>query len=349
MASVKTKLAVGIFVIIGFAFVAVAVIWLGLASRLEKGRFYAAYFNESVQGLSKDSPVKYRGVSIGRVYSLGVAPDDRLIEVIMKIETNMIPGKNIVAELKSVGITGIMYLELDQRNPNAPDLSPHLSFKPPYPVIPTQPSTLEELVGGISEIVNSIKALDFKGISMNIEETLAQINRAVADLDTAGLSHGMKRTMGNIDKAVDDLNTGGLRRNLQRSLKQIDQSFSEVRIASQHVKELTVDARQTVARANGVVGTAGAQFSDTLMRFNQLVADLRSAVADADRLMQTGNTAVERTDLRIARLSEQLQSVLANLKDVGENLSRFSEQISTQPSQLLFSKPPPRQSKPGTR
>jgi len=116
MSSVKTNFTVGIFVIIGFSIVVIAIFWLGMSSYLEKGKFFAAYFDESVQGLDKDSPVKYRGVSIGRVDNIKVAPDSTLIQVILKIETDLKLGKNIVAQLKSVGITGIMFVELDKSN-----------------------------------------------------------------------------------------------------------------------------------------------------------------------------------------------------------------------------------------
>ena len=87
MASIKTKLTVGIFVIIGFSIAAVALLWFGFYTQIKKGQFYIAYFDESIQGLNKDSPVKYRGVSVGRVDSVGVAPDSTLIQVILKIET----------------------------------------------------------------------------------------------------------------------------------------------------------------------------------------------------------------------------------------------------------------------
>jgi len=80
MASLRTKFIVGAFVATGMGIAIAAILWLGASNYLEKGNYYAAYFDESVQGLEKDSPVKYRGVTIGRVYRIGVAPDAALIE-----------------------------------------------------------------------------------------------------------------------------------------------------------------------------------------------------------------------------------------------------------------------------
>ena len=73
MATQKTKFAVGLFVAIGFTLAILVTIWLGMSRFLQKGRFYVTYFDESVQGLDVDSPVKYRGVFTGRVESIGVA------------------------------------------------------------------------------------------------------------------------------------------------------------------------------------------------------------------------------------------------------------------------------------
>ena len=82
MASQKTKFALGLFVTCGIGMVFLAVIWLGMSRYFKNGRYYATYFNESVQGFNVDSPVKYRGVSIGRVERIVVAPDANLIQVI---------------------------------------------------------------------------------------------------------------------------------------------------------------------------------------------------------------------------------------------------------------------------
>jgi phospholipid/cholesterol/gamma-HCH transport system substrate-binding protein len=165
MAAQKTKFAVGLFVAIGIALAILVTIWLGMSRFLEKGQFYVTYFDESVQGLDVDSPVKYRGVFTGRVESIGVAPDSKLIKVILKIESGQKLDQNIVAQLKSVGITGSMFVELDQKRADESDQSPPLSFPSEYPIIASKPSEISGLMGGFEEILNQIKALDLEEIS----------------------------------------------------------------------------------------------------------------------------------------------------------------------------------------
>jgi phospholipid/cholesterol/gamma-HCH transport system substrate-binding protein len=81
----KNYFMVGFFVLIGITAGIVIIVWLGASQYLQKGKTYATYFDESVQGLQIDSSVKYRGVDIGIVDKIRVAPDYRLIEIIMKI------------------------------------------------------------------------------------------------------------------------------------------------------------------------------------------------------------------------------------------------------------------------
>ena len=76
-------------------------VWVGAAKYFAKGSRYAVYFDESVQGLQVDSAIKYRGVAIGNVKRIGVAPDYRLIEVIMKINLGGDMANQTIASLKA--------------------------------------------------------------------------------------------------------------------------------------------------------------------------------------------------------------------------------------------------------
>ena len=128
MARQKTNLIIGLFVILGVVMGVVAIIWVGATSYFQKGTTYISYFDESVQGLQLNSAVKFRGVDVGLVETIRVAPDNRHIGVVMKINMREDLQKNTVAQLKSAGITGIMFVELDLRKPDEPDFSPKIDF-----------------------------------------------------------------------------------------------------------------------------------------------------------------------------------------------------------------------------
>ena len=135
MASLKTKFAVGLFLMVGISFFILVTIWLGMSHFLQEGQYYVTYFDESVQGLEVDSIVKYRGVPVGRVEGIDVAPDAKLIQVTLKIESGQELDRDIVAQLKLVGITGSIFVELDRKEEGEPDQSPHLNFPSEYQIV----------------------------------------------------------------------------------------------------------------------------------------------------------------------------------------------------------------------
>ena len=68
---------VGVFVLVLFSALIGGVLWLssGKSYRTEYV-LYRTYMNESVSGLNINAPVRYRGVEVGRVQQITLAPDN---------------------------------------------------------------------------------------------------------------------------------------------------------------------------------------------------------------------------------------------------------------------------------
>ncbi|MBI4619691.1 MAG: MCE family protein [Desulfobacterales bacterium] len=330
MASLRTKFSVGLFVVIGFAVTIVAVIWIGMSSYFEKGRLYVAYFDESVQGLDKDSPVKYRGVSIGRVDSIGVAPDANLIQVVLKIEKGLESKesrKNIVARLKSVGITGIMFVELDQKKHGEPNLSPRLNFSPQYPVIVTKPSGIKKLFEGVDDVISQLRSLDMKGISDKLKSTIDKINQAIEDTQIKGVSSDIRSSLERVQRILDD----------QRWNKVID----SVEKATSTLSPLASDANETVSRLNKTITRLDRIVADNEKEFAEAIYDLKRSMKKANIILGDGLDLIKDADKGISSLNRHLPATLDNLEKATENLNRLIELLSNQPAQLFFGEPPP--------
>ena len=312
MANLKTKFAVGLFVIIGSALAFVAVVWFGMSHYLEKGHYYVAYFDESVQGLDRDSPVKYRGVSVGRVDSIGVAPDAALIQTVMKIDPEIKPDENFVAQLKSVGITGIMFVELDRKKPDEPDLSPRINFPSKYPVIATKPSEIRQFITEINEVLNQLKSLDLGGISAKVKENLDELNRQMIDLDLKELSQTLKRSLAVWDRALNS-----------------------VKGAAGSIQVMADNADRTIDSLAAALETGKTDLHEALAALNR-------SMQNAEILVKNGGVLLDNTDRRIEQVALDLTVTLRKLEQTGENLNRTVERIADQPSQLIFSEPPRR-------
>ena len=321
MASQKTKFVVGLFLVCGIGIALLAFIWLGMSRYFEKGRFYVTYFNESVQGLDKDSPVKYRGVSVGRVHSISVAPDSKLVKVVLKIETGMVLDINIVTQLKSVGITGSVFIELDQKKRDEPDRSPPLSFPSEYPIVGSKPSEFGQILSGIDEILNKIKGLDLEGIAAKIK----------SNLDT-------------VETAVQEANVKGLARKFERSLDQLNQILD----GHQWDKILT-STQETILEANGffVKGNAAlAHAENAFAQAREILTDkqhaIREALENINKVIDKSASLTTGADETFSLLRQNLLVSAQNLERASENLNRFLEILAQQPSQLILGDPPPR-------
>ena len=313
MASIKTKFTVGLFVIIGLAIVVVTIIWLGKSHYLEEGQYYIAYFDESVQGLAKDSPVKYRGVSIGRVDNIVVAPDATLIKVILKIESSLKPEdhyEDIVAELKSVGITGIMFIELERKKDDEPDLSPEINFPSEYPVIATKPSNISKIIKGIDNVLNQINALDLQEITARFKTTLDTINKTVEDSQIKKISSDIRSSLDKVEIMLE--------------------SFSH---AGSSFDNFAKNADKTVSGIDNFV-------EENKKEFTEAVSNFKHTMKHANILMGNGSKLVKNADVKLSILQRQLFITLQNLEKASYNMNRLLELISDQPSQIIFGEPP---------
>jgi phospholipid/cholesterol/gamma-HCH transport system substrate-binding protein len=200
MVSNTTKLWVGIFVLSGTFILLAAILWLSTSHFYKKGKLYAAYFDESIQGLEVGSTVKYRGISVGRVRSINIAENSRYIEVIMEINNDFTLPKNTVAQLKSVGITGFIYIEFDlmEESEKGGILIPDFTTK--YEVIPTIKSDIGQILQSISEITKEFKSIKVSEMADNINDILETIQDALKEIPVAQLS---KR----LDSVLKTMNT----------------------------------------------------------------------------------------------------------------------------------------------
>lgn len=298
----KTYFMVGLFVLIGITAGIVIIVWLGASQYLQKGKTYATYFDESVQGLQIDSSVKYRGVDIGIVDKIRVAPDYRLIEIIMKINYSG-DLDNTIARLKMAGITGIVYVELDHRDTGDINNSPKITFTPEYPVIPSNPSDIKQIFTGVDSVISQINRVDFKGISDEIKMTARSINTFVSGAETKRIMHNLDTMTASLEKAADKIN----------------------RIISDgKVDEILDDAWESIKEAKVVVKKVREEV-DAL--------NLAETSDKANRLLDNAN---RKTRL----IAEELQVTGENLRRASEHLEEALDRLKADPSDIIFSDPP---------
>jgi phospholipid/cholesterol/gamma-HCH transport system substrate-binding protein len=294
---------VGSFVTVGTLFAVAIILWLGASKYLRTGVKYVTYFDESVQGLQVDSAVKYRGVEVGNVEKIRVAPDNRLIEVVIKVNLRKGTERNLVSQLKSAGITGVVFVELDNRDPKKPNRSPNITFKAEYPIIMSQTSDIARIFSEIDDVYKEIVKIDFDGISNGLMTTMKSVETTLSN-------PRINSIMTNTDNA-----TAGLGKAVQ---------LANQRLEDRKLDEIIVEAKGAVTDARKLISVVkeelhGMKLTDTAGKANRMVDVL---------------------ERRSRAISSELEATSENLRQTTDSLDQLVDRVRSSPSDILFSKPP---------
>ena len=246
----------GIFVLAAIG-VLVAVILIFGSGRLFQSSFtIETYIKQSVTGLDNGAAVRFRGVKIGQVSDIGLSGDiyeqkipfeDRRQYVVVrmqifgdKVNADQIKAyvdDNLRARVKSMGITGVNYIEFDFAGPESVKSYPPLpySWKPAYDVIPSLPNQADEIIAGIQKMITTVNDLNVNGTLKKFDDLVANLNSILA-----GDGKGNQGIM----QSVKDLNVLLGRINQVTSKQELDGLMSEL-VATM------VALRQTISSVQG--------------------------------------------------------------------------------------------------
>ena len=311
MARKTSKFTIGLFVTIGVVIGLIAIVWLGASKYFEIGGIYATYFDESVQGLQKDSAVKYRGVDVGRVEKIRVAPDNALIEVVMKINLKGELQRSHIAQLKPAGITGIVFIELDRKGQGEQDLSPKISFASEYPIIASKSSDIKQILSGVQGVLENLNKIDAKGISEGIVSTVANLNGVITKVDNA------------------------------LAEKRLDEIIIEVKNTLVKFQNFATNIEGEVQTLN--LAKTGAHVESATAKIEKIVnsGEIEAVLKEAKETIGNLNQWVERLDKRSLTVTNDVKVISENLRKASESLELLIERVYASPSDLLFGQPPP--------
>jgi phospholipid/cholesterol/gamma-HCH transport system substrate-binding protein len=202
MSSQSEKFKIGLFVIVSVLLGVSFVIWLGASRWFQVSNKVVAYFTESVQGLETGSPVKFRGVSVGRVYDISMAPDAQHIEVVMSLNSTFKTRGDLGVKMNLLGITGQKYLEMERFEENVRKPKPDLNFEPPYPVITTYPSDIQEFGNALDNLFQKVKAVDLERVSENLVRVTSKLDKLLSDPKIQSLPTEISDTVNEFKRAA---------------------------------------------------------------------------------------------------------------------------------------------------
>ncbi|HVH44946.1 MAG TPA: MlaD family protein, partial [Labilithrix sp.] len=226
MAAPTNHFKLGLFVILAIAAAITTAVALGAQSMRKETMKYHTYFNESVQGLEVGAPVKFRGVTLGFVSAIEIAPDHRHVDVASELDVEDIKRMGLAeiggrsktrfnvppdlrAQLGSQGITGVKFVAIDFFDPKTSP-PPELPFSPPPEYIPAAPSMMKNLEDTITKAMDKLPELvdAVVGITQRVDRMVAQLEKDdVTGKASRTLTHadqvltGLSAAIGHIDQA----------------------------------------------------------------------------------------------------------------------------------------------------
>ncbi len=318
---------IGLFVLVGSVIVVGAILWVGTTKFFEEFDTYATYFDASVEGLERGRPVKYQGVPVGSISSVHLAPDGKLIEVLMQISpSTKIDTVTLRVKSEFSGITGGKFLQLYFPDPEEDeDLMedhPTLNFRPDYPVIHSSPAGLQQLELALTDAVHTIGKVKTKKISNRLIDFLEEGEDMMKDGQDFLKNEDLLNAIKGADQSLRQINA---------LLARIDSAdiIDNVQLISQNL----VDASERVQSA---VDSLGKQVIDLRLaeRLDHVGSRYDSVVGQAS---QTINMINYRTELVSFHLSEFVDQVQLTNRELKQTLRSLNEN----PSQTFFSEPPP--------
>ncbi len=216
---------IGAFVVGGILLIIAAVVLLGAGSFTGAKPTAIAYFDDSVSGLDIGAPVKFRGVSIGKVSQVllrttNQAPTDYSVPVVMEFAPDLLTRRGLdEALLQKQGlrgsverglraklqqqsvVTGVLYVELDY----FPDTAFKLhEVKGEMVEIPTQPSNLGTLTRAVSQTLDQLSRIDFVAITKKVDSILGRIDKGASEIEFSKINTNLVQASANITKITGD-------------------------------------------------------------------------------------------------------------------------------------------------
>jgi paraquat-inducible protein B len=279
------------------------------------------YFDGSLKGLNPGAPVKFRGVTIGKVEQVLIrhnqTSNDYAMPVIIAIDKKVaqsksdgnlgIGSKERLDLLISRGfrgrldaeslVTGVLYVSLDFQANSPPPIFHQVN--PEYHEIPTAPS-------GVQQFLDSLQRVDLPGISAKLNTLLAHLD----ELDIPQINSGITNVLGSAQQLVTN--------------PDITNAITDAKVALGRAQVL-------INRIDNRVDPLADSVTTTLSNAQKALADLRRAIQDVSRLIGPQSS-----------FSPDLSQALEELSNASRALADLAEFIQRNPDALLMGRKPPK-------
>ena len=307
----------GLFIVVGLALAVAGVLVFSAGGLFRTEQKYILYFNVSLKGLDPGAPVKFRGVTIGKVLEVLVrhnqSTDDFAMPVIIAIDTKLAQRKSdahLQFDTSRLGyliqqgfrarldaeslVTGVLYIGME-RVPNPPPPVFH-QLKQEYPEIPTMP-------GQVQQLFSNLERLDLGSLSEKLNALLTRADTSLSQLNVAEINAGVTNVLRSANHVLTTPD-------LTNSLTSFRRALSQAEVLLKHV--------------DGRVDPLADSVTNTLFDAQKTLAGLRTAVRHVADLLSPDSA-----------IPPDLQQTLEELSNAGRAIADLAGFLERNPNALL--------------
>ena len=317
----------GVFILGGAALLVAAILVFGGGQFLRPRITMETYLDGTVQGIDIGSPVKFRGVLIGKVTRISFAFTEYEVQegndlsnyvvIFMQIDRAVFPNmfktdltpllergiaEGLRIRIEPQGVTGLNYLDIDYLDAERfPVIKP--TWTPYYYYIPSAPGQLTSFIDSINAILREVEKLNIAGLSKTGTELLENLNTAVAGSKIEKVSADLQSLMAHFDAALAAANLPALSADMKKTLGGIDTAVAETKLP-------------TVSKD-----------------FRRLVSNVETSNRELQKILKNLEPSSRLND-------SQVRDIVSNLAATTANLEKLSAEVKGRPSLLLWGSPP---------
>jgi phospholipid/cholesterol/gamma-HCH transport system substrate-binding protein len=303
--------AVGAFVLLVIVMGGLFVYWYSDAHERRDFERYEIYFEGSVSGLERGSPVRYLGVDVGRVAALRI--DKRSasrVQVIADIDAQTPISEQTVAELSLQGVTGLLYIDL-LANRGTKALGSRVPSER-YPVIPSVRSNFDIFLSSLPDVLAAAGDVAARASRVLSDANIATVTQTLHNIDTAAAR--LPATMREAEAAAADLrrmadDVAAVARSV-RSLS--EDGGPQLRAAVEQARVTT----ENLASATGRLDRMLAENADDLRGFT------RDGLPELERLLRDSRAAAQELRDLARSLREDPSQILYRPAERGVDIPR---------------------------
>jgi len=264
---------VGAFVIVLSAAIVIIVLWLFGYRANESYKTYLILTKYSVNGLSQNSLVKYKGVNVGSVEKIDIDPDNpEIVRIFIKVKSSIPIKTDTVATVSAQGLTGLASIDLTGGTKNAPLLKSVDHHE--YPIIKSKMSELQKISQALPSILESANTLIKNMSEVFNKNNRQQISSILSNTDKSSKElsvdlNNLNATLNRANEAIESIKQAG--QSAQITFLSTNKLVESLQESSQNLAQISTNLNQLINENKNQVN----YFThETLYNLNRLIEEI---------------------------------------------------------------------------